>query len=262
MHHYISPNIRAIESRSPKRSRWANPHATITTQRRRPSYHRPREVRSRLGETSKTSQSRLVTRDSDIRRVLLADLSQLYSDKDHDLIVEEFGCNSAHIDIAVINGALHAFEIKSDSLDRLPSQIEAYQGVFEYITLVCGRRLMKRARVTIPKWWGLKKAGHKEGTETRLCQSGQNRQNGKPTAQIHSDCVVYGPIRIPARNSNAVVGLERMRGVCCRQDDALKVTSALLGMIPRVVFRCQLFCQQRQDHRLFRVASAPRTCAF
>ena len=38
---------------------------------------------------------------------------------------------------------LHAFEIKSDSdsLDRLPAQIEAYQGVFEYITLVCRRRL-------------------------------------------------------------------------------------------------------------------------
>jgi len=90
---------------------------------------------------AKPSQSRLVTRDSDIRRVLLADLSQLYSDKDHDLIVEEFGCNSARIDIAVINGALHAFEIKSDSdsLDRLPSQIEAYQGVFEYITkqIIC-----------------------------------------------------------------------------------------------------------------------------
>jgi hypothetical protein len=71
----------------------------------------------------------------------------MYTDKQHDLIVEEFGCNSARTDIAVINGSLHAFEIKSDSdsLDRLPSQIEAYQGVFEYITLVCGSRLLKRA---------------------------------------------------------------------------------------------------------------------
>jgi hypothetical protein len=110
-------------------------------------------------------QRRLVTRDSDIRKVLLADLSQMYTDKQHDLIVEEFGCNSARTDIAVINGSLHAFEIKSDSdsLDRLPSQIEAYQGVFEYITLVCGSRLLKRARVTIPKWWGLQKAEHKDG---------------------------------------------------------------------------------------------------
>jgi hypothetical protein len=135
----------------------AVPAARLTTNRER---YNP-DVTKR----AKPLQSRLVTRDSDIRRVLLADLSQLYSDKDHDLIVEEFGCNSARTDIAVINGALHAFEIKSDSdsLDRLPSQIEAYQGVFEYITLICGRRLLKRARVTIPKWWGLQKAEHKDG---------------------------------------------------------------------------------------------------
>jgi hypothetical protein len=52
----------------------------------------------------------------------------------------------------VINGALHAFEIKSDSdtLDRLPSQIQAYQGVFEYLTLVCGRPLLGRARTAVP----------------------------------------------------------------------------------------------------------------
>jgi len=112
------------------------------------------------------SRRGLVTRDRDIRRVLLANLQQKYSDKDHDLIVEEFGCNAARTDVAVINGSLHAFEIKSDSdsLDRLPSQVEAYQGVFEYITLVCGRRLLDRARGTVPKWWGLQKAECKCGT--------------------------------------------------------------------------------------------------
>jgi hypothetical protein len=109
-----------------------------------------------------------VTRDTDIRKALLADLVQIYSDKTHDLIVEEFGCNSARTDVAVINGALHAFEIKSDSdsLDRLPSQIEAYQGVFEYITLICGNRLLKRARAAIPKWWGLQKAEFENGSVT------------------------------------------------------------------------------------------------
>lgn len=107
----------------------------------------------------------LVTRDSDIRRVLLADLGQKYSDPEHDLIVEEFGCNTARADVAVINGSLHAFEIKSDSdsLDRLPGQIEAYRGVFEYVTLVSGCRLLERARTTVPNWWGLQKAEYKSG---------------------------------------------------------------------------------------------------
>jgi hypothetical protein len=126
---------------------------------------RPTRYNSAVTKRAKQMQSKLVTRDSDIRKVLLADLSERYNDKDHDLIVEEFGCNSARTDIAVINGALHAFEIKSDSdsLDRLPSQMQAYEGVFEYITLVCGRRLLKRARATIPRWWGLQKAEHRDG---------------------------------------------------------------------------------------------------
>ncbi len=111
------------------------------------------------------SVKRLVTRDSDIRRVLLAALAQEYCDPEHDLIVEEFGCNSARVDIAVINGSLHAYEIKSDSdsLDRLPSQGEAYRGVFQFVTLVCGRRLLDHARCTIPDWWGLQRADYKRG---------------------------------------------------------------------------------------------------
>lgn len=111
------------------------------------------------------SAGELVTRDSDIRRVLLAALGQEYCDSEHDLIVEEFGCNSARADVAVINGSLHAYEIKSDSdsLDRLPSQVEAYRGVFQYVTLVCGCRLLDRARWTIPDWWGLQKAEYKRG---------------------------------------------------------------------------------------------------
>jgi len=106
-----------------------------------------------------------VTRDFDIRRVLLADLRLQYSHPDHDLIVEEFGCKTARADVAVINGSLHAFEIKSDSdsLDRLPSQIEAYRGVFQYVTLVCGRRLLERARWSVPRWWGLQRAEYRGG---------------------------------------------------------------------------------------------------
>lgn len=111
------------------------------------------------------SAEQLVTRDSDIRRVLLADLGQKYNNPQHDLIVEEFGCNSARADVAVINGSLHAFEIKSDSdsLERLSGQVEAYRGVFEYITLVCGRRLLERARTAVPDWWGLQKAAYTGG---------------------------------------------------------------------------------------------------
>jgi hypothetical protein len=112
-----------------------------------------------------TSHSSFVTRDSDIRGALLAALRQIYNDKNSDLIVEEFGCNYARTDVAVINGAMHAFEIKSDSdtLERLPLQVEAYQGVFQYVSLVCGQRLFDRARNAVPRWWGLQRAQCKNG---------------------------------------------------------------------------------------------------
>jgi len=117
-----------------------------------------------IGKT-KAPRSKPVTRDVDIRKALLANLEVKYSDSGHDLIVEEFGCKTARADVAVINGFLHAYEIKSDSdsLDRLPSQIDAYQGVFEYVTLICGRRLLERARTAIPKWWGLQRAEFRDG---------------------------------------------------------------------------------------------------
>jgi hypothetical protein len=80
-----------------------------------------------------------VTRDADIRSVLVAELKQRFSDPSHDLILEEFGCKTARIDIAVVNGALHGFEIKSDSdsLARLAGQAEQYGRVFDFVTLIC-----------------------------------------------------------------------------------------------------------------------------
>lgn len=128
--------------------------------------HAARRYNSTLAiGTRSVKRPSLITRDLDIRQVLLADLRQRFNQPDHDLIVEEFGCKSARVDVAVINGSLHAYEIKSDSdsLDRLPSQIDAYKGVFEFVTLVCGRRLLARARKSIPRWWGLQKAECKNG---------------------------------------------------------------------------------------------------
>jgi hypothetical protein len=95
--------------------------------------------------------------DPDIRLVLLRDIKARFPDKKHDLILEEFGCNAARIDIAVVNGALHGFEIKSDcdSLERLSDQITEYGKIFDYMTLVSGKKLLDAARRRIPIWWGV-----------------------------------------------------------------------------------------------------------
>lgn len=74
-------------------------------------------------------------------------------------IIEEFGIKHgvARIDIAVINGIMHGYEIKSDrdTLERLSEQMNEYNAVFDKLTLVVGRRHLYNAINIIPDWWGI-----------------------------------------------------------------------------------------------------------
>jgi hypothetical protein len=78
-------------------------------------------------------------RDCDIRAVLKPALEKRFA-KTPSLVIEELGFNDhvARIDIAVVNCALHAYEIKSerDNLDRLPQQLLHYHDQFHFITVV------------------------------------------------------------------------------------------------------------------------------
>ena len=49
---------------------------------------------------------------------------------------------TVRIDVAVLNGEMCGYEIKSDrdTLERLPFQIEIYSKEFDKLTLVVGRR--------------------------------------------------------------------------------------------------------------------------
>jgi hypothetical protein len=75
------------------------------------------------------------------------------------LVVDELGLmhGKYRADIAVINGHLIGYEIKSDedTLYRLPEQVKAYCDVFDRVTVVVG---MKHADVVsniVPDWWGI-----------------------------------------------------------------------------------------------------------
>jgi hypothetical protein len=74
-------------------------------------------------------------------------------------IVEELAiCDSeARVDVAVINGAMHAYEIKSDrdTLKRLPAQQEQYAKCFDTVTAVVGSKHMTGIESAIPSWWGI-----------------------------------------------------------------------------------------------------------
>jgi hypothetical protein len=99
-------------------------------------------------------------RDSDVRTAVRRWLEAQYADDSR--IVEEMGVwsGTVRIDIAVINGELHGFELKSerDTLTRLSGQAELYSQVFDRMTLVTAERHLEKALSKIPSWWGVSTA--------------------------------------------------------------------------------------------------------
>ncbi len=73
------------------------------------------------------------------------------------LLIDELGLcrGSARIDLAVVTGQLHGYEIKSerDDLRRLGAQADLYSKVFDQVTLVCDDRHVSQGLEMVPYWW-------------------------------------------------------------------------------------------------------------
>ena len=98
-------------------------------------------------------------RDKDVRNAVRQQLSQQHAGDLNTRIVEEMGVwsGSVRIDLAVINGELSGYELKSDrdTLERLPLQARLYSRVFDRVTLVASERHVDKALSRIPEWWGI-----------------------------------------------------------------------------------------------------------
>jgi hypothetical protein len=98
-------------------------------------------------------------KDPDIRAVLRKTELRKYLSDPHSKVVEELRLSpaSAQIDIAIINGAFHAYEIKSasDTLNRLPNQVECYSKIFDYITVVTEEKYKDKVLRLTPAWVGV-----------------------------------------------------------------------------------------------------------
>ena len=96
-------------------------------------------------------------RDIDVRHALRAVLRRRFSAD--SVILEEMVVpgRDSRIDMAVVNGSLHGFEIKSevDTLRRLTTQRDSYNCIFDRVTLVVASRHQEKALTVIPSWWGL-----------------------------------------------------------------------------------------------------------
>jgi hypothetical protein len=124
----------------------------------------------------------IVMRDYDIRYHLHNEYLAHFKRDGESIVVDELGvCNGISVvDVAVINGSLHGFEIKSDSdtLLRLPKQVESYSKVFDYATIVVNGKYVNRVAQLIPDWWGIWLIYEKDNTvqQTVIREARRNQQ--------------------------------------------------------------------------------------
>lgn len=101
----------------------------------------------------------VMLRDSDIRPALRSLVLELEAESPDSVVIEELGLNkgAVRVDVAVVNGIMHAYEIKSDvdSLRRLSRQAAHYGKCFDRVSLVLGSKHLELARNAVPQWWGL-----------------------------------------------------------------------------------------------------------
>ena len=101
----------------------------------------------------------ILPNDADIRAALRKKLTSTYGDQPDTVVLDELGVcrGEVRVDVAVVNGKIHGYEIKSDrdNLRRLAGQVELYGKVLDQATLVAGEKHLDTAATMLPEWWGL-----------------------------------------------------------------------------------------------------------
>lgn len=119
--------------------------------------------------------------DADIRAALHERLLRRYGRDPEVRVVNEMTVagGRSRVDVAVINGRLEGFEIKSegDSLKRLARQAEGYGRVFDRMTIVCAELHLKQALEVVPPWWGVEIAKPDPNGTVRIIQQRAPRAN-------------------------------------------------------------------------------------
>lgn len=100
--------------------------------------------------------------DLTIRSALRSKLLADHAEEGDTALMEELGlCRGrVRVDLALVNGSLHGYEIKSDrdTLTRLETQSEIYMKVFDRLTIVVGSKHLSSVGTRLPEWWGILQA--------------------------------------------------------------------------------------------------------
>lgn len=97
--------------------------------------------------------------DPQIRKAFHSSFLQKEHEDRATLVLDELGLEQGkcRADIAVINGSMIGYEIKSDvdTLKRFCLQIETYDAIFDRSSVILTAHHLDEAMNTIPGWWGV-----------------------------------------------------------------------------------------------------------
>ena len=103
--------------------------------------------------------ARAATKDTDIRIALHAKRLRRVKAQPDTIVIDELGLAHAksRIDVAVINGCIHGYEIKSakDTLDRFATQIDIYRQTLQKLTIVAAPKHVAGIMNHAPEWCGV-----------------------------------------------------------------------------------------------------------
>ena len=98
-------------------------------------------------------------KDAEIRIALKRKLSRHLRRDSQAILIDELSvcAGEARVDIAVVNGSFHGYEIKSerDTLYRLAGQISAYNRALEKVSVVVAECHLEDVGRMVPGWWGI-----------------------------------------------------------------------------------------------------------
>lgn len=144
-------------------------------------YNYRRINRSEYFKAVDDTRGATILKELDVRLALYNhEIKAILTAHPSSLVVDELGLmeGAFRVDLAVINSRLHGYEIKSysDNLDRLPSQQNTYNKIFDRMTLVADERHVAKALELVPQWWGLISSRTTKGV-TVLNEIWPSRQN-------------------------------------------------------------------------------------
>lgn len=131
------------------------------------------------------------TTDETIRVALHAKHLRRLRMQPDTLVIDELGLAHAksRIDVAVINGCIHGYEIKSgnDTLDRLAIQIDVYRQTLQKLTIVAAPKHVVGIMEQAPAWCGVIAAeqGPRGGISFHMVRGASSNPDINPVMLAH-----------------------------------------------------------------------------